>query len=90
MTFEVRHDIEIEFYKPTLIWFADEKTYATKIGISDVFLVNIGYLVSIITNDYDKLIIATLSDIKSIQCVNKLSVNQFGEPISKERKIRNE
>lgn len=84
ITFEVHHDIEIEFYKPTLVWFADEKTYATKIGISDVWLVETGYLVSIITNDYDRLIIAPLSSIKSIQCVNKLTVNQFGKSIERE------
>ena len=84
MTFEVNDSIEIEFYKPTLIWFADEKIYASKIGISDVFLVKIGYLVTVITNDYDRIIIAPLTDIKSISGVDKLTVNQFGEPLESE------
>lgn len=84
MTFEVNGNIEIEFYKPTLIWFADEKIYASKIGISDVYLVKIGYLVTIITNDYDRLIIAPLTEIKSINCIDKLTVDQFGEPLESE------
>lgn len=84
MTFEVNGNIEIEFYKPTLIWFADEKIYACKIGISDVYLVKIGYLVTVITNDYDRIIIAPLTDIKSINCVDKLTVDHFGEPIESE------
>ena len=84
MTFEVNGNIEIEFYKPTLIWFADEKIYANKIGISDVYLVKIGYLVTIITNDYDRLIIAPLTEIKSINFIDKLTVDQFGEPIESE------
>ena len=84
MSFEVNGNVEIEFYKSTLIWFADEKVYASKIGISDVLLVKIGYLVTVITNDYDRIIIAPLTDIKSINCVGKLTVDQFGEPIERE------
>lgn len=84
MTFEVNDSIEIEFYKPTLIWFADEKIYASKIGISDVLLVKIGYLVTVITNDYDRIIIAPITDIKSINCIPKLTVDRFGDPIESE------
>ena len=84
MTFEVNGNIEIDFYKSSLIWFADEKTYANKIGLSDVYLVKIGYLVTIITNDYDRLIIAPLTEIKSINCVDKLTVDHFGEKIESE------
>lgn len=84
IVFEVEDNIEIEFYKPTLIWYASKKTYANKIGISEVQYVEIGHLVTIITYDYDRIIIAPLSKIKSINYVDNLSVNQFGEPIERE------
>lgn len=80
-----KENIEIEFYhKITLHTFTDKSFRANKIGFNDVECIVCDNLLSIITSDYDRIIIVSMEQVKSITEVDQLTVNQFGEPIERE------
>lgn len=79
-----KENIEIEFHSEIVLRYNNIPFKANKIGIEDVNFIIGDSILSVVTNDFDRLVIAPLECIKSITEVDNLTVNQFGYPIERE------
>lgn len=68
-------------YWSIMLQFADDPFRANKIGFDGIECIVCDNTLTLITSDYDRILIAPIDFVKSITSVDRLTVNNFGELI---------